>query len=471
MKTPIIKTITTLGILLGAMMPAARAATLTVTSTADSGPGTLRDALASANFGDTIDATGVSGTILLTSGELLVERSVVIVGSGADTLAVDGADNYDRVFHIQYALVSISDLTITHGKAAADGGGIFNEYGRLTVSNCIISANSAADRGGGIENYGGLLTVANSTISGNVARLNGGGIDNTSSGLGWVWLNDTTVSGNQAGHAGGGIASYANGSSVNLTIFNCTFSGNIVTNGAGDGILLFGNGGVGSAFLEIGSTIMNVDASRTSIYTYGDEASVLSDGYNLSSDDGGGYLTNATDLINTDPLLGPLQANGGPTLTHALLPGSPAIDTGFNFSGSTIDQRGVSFNRTVDDPANANAPGGDGTDIGAYEVQTVSTPPDSDGDGVPDAMDQCPDTPPGAIVDANGCSIDQLVPCEGPQSGGTWRNHGQYVRAVIQAANDFLQAGLINHRQWAQIVTSAAQSRCGWNPHSDHDGN
>jgi uncharacterized repeat protein (TIGR03803 family) len=94
---------------------------------------------------------------------------------------------------------------------------------------------------------------------------------------------------------------------------------------------------------------------------------------------------------------------------------------------------------------------------------------DADGDGVPDATDQCPNTPPGAIVDAHGCSIEQLVPCEGPGTGGTWRNHGQYVRAVIQAANDFLQAGLINRRQWSRIVTNAACSRCGWNRHFDRE--
>ena len=70
-------------------------------------------------------------------------------------------------------------------------------------------------------------------------------------------------------------------------------------------------------------------------------------------------------------MLRPLQNNGGPTLTHALMTGSPAIDKGKNFSGATTDQRGSGFDRTFDDPSIANATGGDGTDIGAFEVQVL----------------------------------------------------------------------------------------------------
>ena len=96
---------------------------------------------------------------------------------------------------------------------------------------------------------------------------------------------------------------------------------------------------------------------------------VTSIGYNLSNDDGGGFLTAMGDQINTDPMLGPLQDNGGPTFTHALLTGSPAIDAGKNFTVGTTDQRGSGFVRTFDNPSIANANGGDGTDIGAFEVQ------------------------------------------------------------------------------------------------------
>jgi hypothetical protein len=86
---------------------------------------------------------------------------------------------------------------------------------------------------------------------------------------------------------------------------------------------------------------------------------------------------------------------------------------------------------------------------------------DSDGDGVPDALDNCPNTPLCSVVDANGCSFDQLVPCEGPASGGTWRNHGQYMSAVAQALEQFLTQGLISSDQKDALASAAAQSPCG----------
>jgi hypothetical protein len=86
---------------------------------------------------------------------------------------------------------------------------------------------------------------------------------------------------------------------------------------------------------------------------------------------------------------------------------------------------------------------------------------DADNDGVPDSVDQCPGTPPGAIVDADGCSIDQLVPCEGPATGGTWKNHGQYVSAIAHVSGEFVEQGLISAQDRAEIVSDAARSDCG----------
>ena len=117
---------------------------IVVTNTDDSGPGSLRDALAAANDGDTIDATGVSGTIMLTSGELQILRGVTIEGPGAGNLSVDG-NATDRVFYINPTTVTINGLTIVNG-ASDIGGGIYNDEAILTVSNCIISGND----GGGI---------------------------------------------------------------------------------------------------------------------------------------------------------------------------------------------------------------------------------------------------------------------------------------------------------------------------------
>jgi len=122
--------------------------------------------------------------------------------------------------------------------------------------------------------------------------------------------------------------------------------------------------------MQLGSTILKTGASGATLANF---ATVTSLGYNLASDDAGGTLTNPTDMIDTDPMLGPLRNNGGLTFTRALLPGSPAIDQGKNFSGSPFDQRGHRFVRTFDNPFILNAPGGDSTDIGAFEMQTSSS--------------------------------------------------------------------------------------------------
>jgi hypothetical protein len=106
-----------------------------------------------------------------------------------------------------------------------------------------------------------------------------------------------------------------------------------------------------------------------------------------------------------------------------------------------------------------------GTDItgqGPFNAAfSLSGETDADGDGIADSLDACPGTDPGAVVDANGCSIEQLAPCSGPASGGTWKNHGQYVSTVAQAAETFVASGLITEAQAEEIVSQAAQSHCG----------
>src|SRR5437660_4101627 len=161
------------------LLPAGRATaqiTIIVTSTADSGAGTLRAALASAANGDTIDASGVTGTILLTSGELLVNNSVTILGPGPANLAVNG-NAASRVFQIAPSnTVTIAGLAITNGvgslvifpsSSVTVGGGIYNDHAMLMVSNCTISGSSAS-RGSGIYNNGNsgsaTLTVSARTV-------------------------------------------------------------------------------------------------------------------------------------------------------------------------------------------------------------------------------------------------------------------------------------------------------------------
>src|SRR6266513_5755231 len=166
---------------------ATHAAIIPVSNTNDSGPGSLRQALAIANDGDTIDATGISGTISLISGELLVNKSVTINGAGADVLAVDG-NAAGRVFFIAASeTVTISGLTIRNGHDDTTGGGIDNESGAtLTIANSTLSGNTAGSvnnpsvAGGGIFNSG-TLAIVNSTVSANTAggiSGRGGGIYN-----------------------------------------------------------------------------------------------------------------------------------------------------------------------------------------------------------------------------------------------------------------------------------------------------
>jgi hypothetical protein len=106
-----------------------------------------------------------------------------------------------------------------------------------------------------------------------------------------------------------------------------------------------------------------------------------------------------------------------------------------------------------------------GTDIthqGPFNAAfSLSGETDADGDGVPDSRDLCPGTPEGSIVDADGCTIDQLAPCAGPATGGRWKNHGQYVSTVVHVVQAFVEQGLITPEQAEEIVVQAAHSSCG----------
>jgi hypothetical protein len=387
------------------------AATITVTNTDDSGPGSLRQALADANDGDAINFA-VTGTIGLISGELAVDKSITISGPGLDILTVSRSSNTPfRIFHVMPGqTVNIEGLTISNGNADT-GGGILNDGATLTLTNCSVVNNVASQSGGGIGDAfaGGSLTITNCTISGNSAVGPfpftfgyGGGIS-----FGGT-ITNSTIDGNYSGTVGGGIAGEgtisnctisnngAGGGKNNFpgagggisgggTITNCTISGNSVFGsslkgpGLGGGInaggtvtisnstlsnntiLFYGHGGgiCNGGTLEIGNTILNTASPREDIFNNG--GTITSVGFNLSNDDGGGYLNGPGDQINTDPLLGPLQNNGGPTSTYTLLPGSPAIDAGDpSFTPPPwYDQRGPDFWRVRNDRI----------DIGSFEVQ------------------------------------------------------------------------------------------------------
>jgi uncharacterized repeat protein (TIGR01451 family) len=235
---------------------------------------------------------------------------------------------------------------------------------------------------------------SNSAGCGGGCALGGGLVNDTEvGGHGTVSVTTSTFSGNSVDYGGGAI--YNDGESsghATLSVNGCTFSGNTAPT-VGGGI--YNDGLQGSATLVIGDTILVSGATGVNIYNVY-MGQVISHGYNLSSDAGGGTLTNATDRVNTNAMLGPLQDNGGPTFTHALSAGSPAIDAGNRDAipalGLDVDQRGLPRPSAG---SVTNAAGGDGSDIGAFEVQPPNTPP---GSNVSTELEGGDSTPGGVTV-------------------------------------------------------------------------
>ena len=378
-----------IGLLLYAVALPVHAATITVTNTNDSGPGSLRQALADANDGDTInfDVSLKGQTIALTSDELVIDKSITITGPGSDQLAVGLhiPQYHFRVFHVMASpTVTIEGITIGPSLFFY-GCGILNDQATLTINNCAVTGNNGQTLGAGISN-GGTLTINNSSITGNVLEYQGSGVGISSSGTliinnsiirdnisgkgqtdgggilngGTLTISNSTVSANSAltinqePGCGGGI-----GNNGSLQIANSTISGNSATNG----------GAIcnDAASLEIANSILNAGDVGENIFN--DGGTITSLGYNLSSDNGGGYLNGPGDQTNTDPILGPLQDNGGPTQTHRPYPQSPAIDAGDpSFTPPPFyDQRGTGFDRVVNGRI----------DIGSFEVQEGKPPPPS----------------------------------------------------------------------------------------------
>jgi hypothetical protein len=356
--------------LLLSSLSSASAETLTVNSSADSGgtcPGltcTLRQAILTANPGDTITFSNGITNITLTSVELYVDKDVSINGPGANQLVIqrsteNGALNI-RVFNIAFsAHVSISGLTVADG-ILASGGGIGNR-GTLTLTECMISRN-IGDSGGGIHNFtGGSLNIVDTTIYDNSTGSNGAGSGIYNSQGGTVVITNSTISGNDAGNQGGGIYNLGTVTVTNSTVFN----NNAVSPDGGGGIY-----SVSGAAVNARNTIIarNTASGGSSDF----KGSLSSQGYNFIGANTASLTITGDTTGNQfgDPKLGSLQDNGGSTLTHAPHPDSKALDTGSS-SGFPTDQRG--FPRPVDNPSITNVSGGDGSDIGAFETQ-ASTP-------------------------------------------------------------------------------------------------
>ncbi|HVE56142.1 MAG TPA: FG-GAP-like repeat-containing protein [Pyrinomonadaceae bacterium] len=293
-----------------------------------------------------------------------------------------GIFNLGNLF-LKGTLVSDNFTTASGSGALGGGGGIHNvgtaELIDSTVdSNRTFSVNGAyAIAGAGIYNgFQSTFNLINSTVSNNTGRGNGGGINNNAEAT--LNIINSTVSANRAeteSGSGGGILNFATVKTVHATIAGnfaeATFSG--VYNSGQSAVFTSKN----SIFADNAGP---VSASNFAGY-------LTSEGYNLLETTNGTAITGVTtgNILNVDPQLLPLGNYGGPTKTHALRPTSPAIDKGSSF-GVTADQRGRP--RPFDNPFIANAEGGDGSDIGAFERQLSDIPKaapyDFDGDNKTD---------------------------------------------------------------------------------------
>ncbi|NCT67695.1 MAG: hypothetical protein GXC76_08625 [Rhodanobacteraceae bacterium] len=406
--------------------PHAPATIRPVTTCADDGPGSLRAAVADAASGDTIDLRALTcGTITLATGAIPVRvDSLTLDGPGRGALTIDGNDA-DRVFlHPRGGKLTLHAVTVQRGRDRASGfdlagGGCIASAGYVvldeaTVRNCYAGGEGAY--GGGLYAY--ALTMASSTLSGNIAL----GVHESAGtaafgGGAFVYAMElvaSTVSGNRAAHAinpgresydiGGALVTVLGGSVQGSTIdtnyswgraggivtfndvsiTNSTLSGNVAANDIAGALLLrwpaaaqianstitanraaAGGGGIwlATSGSRLHSSIVAGNAAGDPALTdlHGDRSIAIGGDHNLIGH-AGPSVTVPPGTLATDPRLGPLAANGGPTRTHALQADSPAIDAGSNPLALAFDQRGNGYPRVH----------GAAADIGAFEQQAVA---------------------------------------------------------------------------------------------------
>ncbi len=405
--------------------------TYVVTSCDDSGPGTLRDALAALQDFGIVDMTGLTCSVItLTSGELSTSADTVyITGNGATVTAA----NASRVLaHHGTQRLTITNLDIRDGEVSATpialGGCIYSEgdvtLGNVTVAGCLVTStgmnNATVAEGAGVFSrgfvslagsvvrdntaipaavtynyargagiYADAIALDKSTITGN--SIAGSGVYTSGGGFsvrGDAYIRYSTIDGNSAylgggGETGVGGASYIRNSTISgnggggllsrdslLEVRNSTITANTFPttrldgHGAwrdGAGLWLLGN----HPYLALRSSIVagntaggvadDIDVQFWYSQIIGSNSIVIASN-----------IPPPSDTIRDDPMLAPLADNGGPTRTHALVLGSPAIDRGRNPDRDAYDQRGAGYLRTI----------GVATDIGAYELQVAQPPPD-----------------------------------------------------------------------------------------------
>jgi Ca2+-binding RTX toxin-like protein len=364
---------------------AASGATIVVQSTSDSGPGSLRQAIADSSPGDTIQLP--VGTYAVTSAQLVIPRPLTIAGAGArDTIVQADGDN--RVLSIVPSSPStLSDLTITDGgPGGLPGGGILTDSD-LALSGVVLTGNRVDPEQN--TNGGGLyanqdVAVLRSEVSGNTA-YNGGGLFLQ----GDLLAEDSTISGNVGGSPtanGDGGGMQVNGMVV---LRSTTITGNIAWNGLGAGAAMYATELTANNSIVAGNLAFDfADPNAPPVADNCSLSQLVSPAdHSIEGTTDCGF-TAPGNLRNTDPLLGPLASNGGPTDTHALLAGSPALDAGAGCGSA--DQRGVP------------RPQGPACDIGAFEAASCAGRPTTDVGSA--GGDDLTGTPGGDVISLFGAS-------------------------------------------------------------------
>ena len=326
--------------------------------------------------GSTQTLTTVNNTSLPATGLPVISSVITIAGNGSTIRRDPGAPDFRILAVSSIGSLTLQRTTVSGGRAIApfgggggvfsqgalilnnstisrnSGGGVFDAFGRLSVTNSTISGNSAG-AGGGIISYG--ATITNSTISGNAAKFGGGGFLNFSTST----VTNSTISENTSSYSGGAVI---NGGRGTLTLTNTTISGNTGSSGGG-----VSNRGT----LTLNRTLISGNAATSgSAPELDNQHTVIANNFNLFGHDGNagveGFSPGPTDIVSTRSLSAILNTtladNGGPTRTHTLPSGSPAVDAVMDTCPPPRrDQRGVRR------PQDGNHDGAAICDTGAFE--------------------------------------------------------------------------------------------------------
>ena len=287
-------------------------------------------------------ASGSGGGLFSTAGDITVTDA--LVDGNAANRAGGGVEIIDGSFTLSNSEMTNNDVNGLAGTPAPGNGGGLHVTGTtstIDILSSTVSGNNAAAEGGGLWNQNGtIMSISNSTISSNAAA-EGGGVYNNTGGI--TFANVSTISGNTASVSGGGISN--NGASFDLNAVTVAMN---ISAGTGGGI-------ESATSTSLKNTLVALNTAASGIDVNG---SFVSNDYNLiGTDDAATFPEQANDIEETDPLLGPLQDNGGITETHELLLGSLAYN-----GGDPADLFDDQIGQAVFDGIR---------DIGAFEAQDI----------------------------------------------------------------------------------------------------